>query len=127
METTRQKKIAAVLQKDLTLVLQKLLKECNKSNILVSVTKVSVSPDLSNVKSYLSIFPVSQIEFVINLIQSHKSQIRNSIAILIRSQVRHIPEFSFCVDDSLEQISLIEEALKGVDDPIKKRNIKSSK
>ena len=126
METTRQKKIAAVLQKDLTLVLQKLLKECNKSNILVSVTKVSVSPDLSNVKSYLSIFPVSQIEFVLNLIHSHKSQIRNSIAILIKNQVRHIPVFSFSVDDSLEQISLIEEALKGVDDPIKKRNIKTS-
>ena len=76
METTRQKKIAAVLQKDLTIVIQKLLKESNKSNILVSVTKVRVSPDLSNVKSYLSIFPVSQIEYVLNLFLAYASNMK---------------------------------------------------
>ena len=58
MESTRQKKIGVTLQKDLTIILQKLLKEGAMGSIIASVTKVRVSPDLSSAKVYISIFPV---------------------------------------------------------------------
>ena len=120
METTRQKKFAAVLQKDLTMVLQKLLKETNKLGTLVSVTKVKVSPDLSCAKAYVSVFPVKNTKIILELLRNKKGSIRNSISALIKNQVRKIPQFTFSIDDSLEQISLIEKALEGVDNPIKK-------
>ncbi|MGK0308247.1 MAG: ribosome-binding factor A, partial [Urechidicola sp.] len=46
METNRQKKIAGVLQKDLVDVLQKAARDGMKG-VLISVTKVRVTTDLS--------------------------------------------------------------------------------
>ena len=47
METTRQKKVGVFLRKDITEILQKLLKETSITSTIVSVTKVRVSQDLS--------------------------------------------------------------------------------
>ena len=68
MESTRQKKIGVTLQKDLTLILQKLLKEGAMGSIIASVTKVRVSPDLSSAKVFISIFPVKNTPTIFDLI-----------------------------------------------------------
>tara|TARA_B100001175_G_scaffold316446_1_gene330422 strand:- start:2362 stop:2754 length:393 start_codon:yes stop_codon:yes gene_type:complete len=118
METTRQKKIAGILQNDLTLILQKLLKSVGKNSVISSITKVKVSPDLSMAKIYVSVFPINQVKTVLELIEINKSSIRNSLGILIKNQVRRIPALAFYVDDSLEQISKIEKALQEDSNPI---------
>ena len=119
METTRQKKIAGILQNDLTLILQKLLKSVGKNSVISSITKVKVSPDLSLAKIYVSVFPINQVKTVLELIEINKNSIRNSLGILIKNQVRRIPALAFYVDDSLEQISKIEKALQEDSNPIK--------
>lgn len=119
METTRQKKIAGILQNDLTLILQKLLKSVGKNSVISSITKVKVSPDLSLAKIYVSVFPINQVKTVLELIEINKSSIRNSLGILIKNQVRRIPALAFYIDDSLEQISKIEKALQEGSNPIK--------
>jgi len=119
METTRQKKIAGILQNDLAILLLSLLKNSGKSNILSSVTKVKISPDLSLAKIYVSVFPVLHAESILKLIGKNKNSIRRSLGELIKNQVRRIPDLAFYIDDSLEHIDKIEAALKGVEDPIK--------
>ena len=119
METTRQKKIAGILQNDLTLILQKQLKSVGKNSVISSITKVKVSPDLSLAKIYVSVFPINQVQTVLELIEINKSSIRNSLGILIKNQVRRIPALAFYIDDSLEQISKIEKALQEDSNPIK--------
>jgi len=119
METTRQKKIAGILQNDLAVLLLSLLKNSGKSNILSSVTKVKISPDLSLAKIYVSVFPVLHAESILKLIGKNKNSIRRSLGELIKNQVRRIPDLAFYIDDSLEHIDKIEAALKGVEDPIK--------
>ena len=119
METTRQKKIAGIIQNDLAVLLLSLLKNSGKSNILSSVTKVKVSPDLSLAKIYVSVFPVLHADSIIKLIGKNKNSIRRSLGELIKNQVRRIPDLAFYIDDSLEHIDKIEAALKGVEDPIK--------
>jgi len=119
METTRQKKIAGILQNDLAILLLSLLKNSGKSNILSSVTKVKVSPDLSLAKIYVSVFPVLHADSILKLIGKNKNSIRRSLGELIKNQVRRIPDLAFYIDDSLEHIDKIEAALKGVEDPIK--------
>ena len=119
METTRQKKIAGILQNDLTLILQKLLKSVGKNSVISSITKVKVSPDLSLAKIYVSVFPINQVKTVLELIEINKGSIRNSLGILIKNQVRRIPALAFYIDDSLEQISKIEKALQEGSNPIK--------
>mgnify|MGYP005699390861 FL=1 len=64
METTRQKKIGGLLQNDLTLILQKLIKSVGKNSVISSITKVKISSDLSIAKVYVSVFPVSQFESI---------------------------------------------------------------
>ena len=60
MESQRQKKIASVLQRDLVEVLQGAATQGGMKGILISVTKVNVTVDLSIAKVYLSIFPIDK-------------------------------------------------------------------
>ena len=123
MESTRQKKIGVTLQKDLTIILQKLLKEGAMGSIIASVTKVRVSPDLSSAKVYISIFPVKNTPVIFDLISQKKSEIRNSLGILVKNQIRRVPELFFYNDDSLEHIDSIDAALKKNEDPIKNTSL----
>ena len=123
MESTRQKKIGVTLQKDLTIILQKLLKEGAISSIIASVTKVRVSPDLSSAKVYISVFPVKNTPVIFDLISQKKSEIRNSLGILVKNQIRRVPELFFYNDDSLEHIDSIDAALKKNEDPIKNTSL----
>ena len=123
MESTRQKKIGVTLQKDLTIILQKLLKVGAMGSIIASVTKVRVSPDLSSAKVYISVFPVKNTPVIFDLISQKKSEIRNSLGILIKNQIRRVPGLFFYNDDSLEHINSIDAALKKNEDPIKNTSL----
>ena len=123
MESTRQKKIGVTLQKDLTIILQKLLKKGAMGSIIASVTKVRVSPDLSSAKVYISVFPVKNTPVIFDLISQKKSEIRNSLGILIKNQIRRVPELFFYNDDSLEHIDSIDSDFKKNEDPIKNTSL----
>ena len=56
-ETPRQKKIAAALQRELSTLIQEAVRKQGVTNLVLSITKVSVTADLSLAKIYLSIFP----------------------------------------------------------------------
>ena len=123
METTRQKKIGAVIQQDLTVILQKLLKENLSGSVIASVTRVRVSSDLSSTKIYISVFPVKNTSMIFDLFSKKKNAIRHSLALLVKNQVRRVPELFFFNDDSLEHIDSIENALKKTEDPIKNSSL----
>ena len=55
MDSTRQNKIARLIQKELGDIFLKMTKETR--GVLVSVSIVRVSPDLGIAKAYLSVFP----------------------------------------------------------------------
>ena len=56
-ETPRQKKINTVLQQEIASLLQEAIRKGSVSNLMVSITKVHVTADLSIAKIYLSVFP----------------------------------------------------------------------
>lgn len=118
-ETNRQKKIATLIQHDLADIIQKELRAAGSTGIIVSVSKVRVTSDMSLAKAYLSIFPNKEGERVMEDLQKHRLQIKNQIAQLTKHQLRKMPELLFFLDDSIEYISQIEDALKGEEDPIK--------
>ena len=55
MQETKQNKVARLLQKELAEIFQSQTRQMR--GVLVSVTRVRVSPDLSICTAYLSIFP----------------------------------------------------------------------
>ena len=118
-ESNRQKKIAGVLQNDLANVLQNMLREMGQQGILISVSKVSVTVDLSIAKVYVSVFPSSNAEGIVSELNELKPKIKHQIAQLTKHQLRKMPDLSFYNDDSLEYIETIDKAVKGEENPIK--------
>ena len=109
METTRQNKIARLIQKDLSNIFQAQTRQTR--NLLVSVSVVRVSPDLSVAKAYLSIFPSERAQEVLQNINDHAGAIRFELGKLERHQLRIIPELKFFLDDSLDYVDHIDELL----------------
>ena len=127
METNRQKKIAGVLQKDLVDVLQNAAREGMKG-VIISVTKVTVTTDLSIAKVYLSVFPKEKRKDVIDGIKSNAPLIKHELAQRTRNQLRRMPELTFYLDDSLDYIEDIDQSLKGdVENPIKNPDLLSKR
>ena len=118
IESNRQKKIAGVLQQDLANVLQNKLREAGQSGILISVSKVSVTTDLSIPKVYVSVFPSTNAKEITQELNGIKPKIKHEIAQLTKHQLRRMPELTFYNDDSLDYIEKIEDAVKGEQNPI---------
>lgn len=110
METTRQNKIARLLQKELSELFQRQTQAMH--GVLVSVSAVRISPDLSIAKAYLSIFPSDKAEEILKNINDNTKSIRYEIGTKVRFQLRIIPEFKFFIDDSLDYIEKIDSLLK---------------
>ncbi|MGV6828864.1 MAG: 30S ribosome-binding factor RbfA [Flavobacteriales bacterium] len=117
-ESNRQKKIAGVLQIDLANVLQKMLRDRGQQGIILSVSKVTVTTDLSLSKVYVSIFPSNKAVQVVNELNENKPFIKNKIAQKTKHQLRKMPDLFFYNDDSLDYIECITKAIKGDENPL---------
>ena len=80
--------------------------------VLVSVTRVRISPDLSICTAYLSIFPSEKGKELLQNITRNEKSIRYELGQRVRNQLRIIPELRFFIDDSLDYIDHIDELLK---------------
>ena len=118
MESQRQKKIASILQVDLVEVLQGAAREGGLRGIIISVSKVNVTVDLSIAKVYLSIFPIQQAHTIMEGITSNSNLIKHELARRTKHQLRRMPRLVFFLDDSLEYIDQIEHSLKYSENPI---------
>ena len=110
MQETRQNKIARLLQKELAEIFQSQTRMMR--GVMVSVTRVKVSPDLSICTAQLSIFPSNKGEELLRNINANEKSVRYELGKRIRNQVRIIPELRFFIDDSLDYIERIDELLK---------------
>ena len=110
METTRQNKISRLIQKELSEIF--LLQTKSMPGVLVSVSIVRISPDMSYAKVYLSVFPSGKGEEIVKNINANMKSIRFELGNRVRHQLRIIPELRFFIDDSLDYVEKIEELLK---------------
>ncbi len=117
--TNRQKKINALLQQDLAEILHLFLRKENIHNLIVSVTAVRVAPDLQVAKVYLSVFPFSDANQILSLMEEQRGAIKNRLAERIRNQLRIVPNLLFFIDDSLQQIEKIDRSLQNPENPLK--------
>ena len=112
MESTRQNKVARLLQKELGDIFQKESMNMFRG-ALISVTVVRVAPDLSFAKVYVSIFAPSKDEKTLfESIQDKTKTIRQMLAQKVAKQLRIIPELAFHIDDSIEYQENIERLLQ---------------
>lgn len=110
METTRQNKISRLIQKELSEIF--LLQTKSMNGVLVSVSAVRISPDMSIARVYLSVFPSERSQEIVKNINDNMKSIRYELGTRVRHQLRIIPELKFFVDDSLDYAEKIDELLK---------------
>jgi ribosome-binding factor A len=111
MDSIRQQKISQLIQKDLAEIFQ-LNDGVFFPGQMVTVTRVKVSPDLGIAKVALSLFPAKEdLEFK-KLVAEYKGSIRYELGKRAKNQLRVIPDLLFFLDDSLDRMEEIEQALK---------------
>jgi len=115
MEGKRQARIARLIQRELSEIFRR--QTAAMGNVLVSVSSVRVSPDLSIAKAYLSIFPGDKAREILNNINTQAKTVRYELARAVRQVLRKCPELQFYLDDSLDYIEHIDRLLAS--DPIK--------
>lgn len=110
MNSTRQQKIARLIQKELSeLFLQqtKLTK-----GLLITVSGVKVSSDLGIATVYLSVFPSDKGEETVKNINNNVKDVRYDLGQRVRYQLRVIPELRFFLDTTIDYMAHIDELLK---------------
>lgn len=110
MQETRQNRIARLLQKELAEIFQAQTRAMH--GVLVSVTRVRISPDLSICTAYLSIFPSDNAQQMLDNIRRNEKSVRYELGQHVRNQLRIIPELRFFIDDSLDYLEHIDQLLK---------------
>ncbi len=111
MESTRQKKVSRLIQKEMADIFLRKGSELAHGK-MISVTKVRISPDLSFARVYLSIFPSAGQDAIMSEIHDQSAKLRFEMGQKVRRQLRIVPEIAFFIDDSLDYIENIERLLK---------------
>jgi ribosome-binding factor A len=111
METTRQKKVSRLLQKELSSIFHKEIPGL-LSNVIASVTIVRVSADLANANIFLSIYPVEEPKEALKVIKNNSGLFRKKLGSSVRNQLRIIPTLEYFIDDSAAYAEEIDRLLK---------------
>src|SRR5690242_6373455 len=108
MEKVKQKKVASLIQQELSDIF---LKE-NLSMVkggMVTISAVEVSPDLGIAKVYLSLFQIREPKVFLEEMKEHAHELRRQLGNRIKHQVRRIPELHFYHDETLDNVFKLEE------------------
>jgi ribosome-binding factor A len=103
----RQEKFGKLIQKELAEVFTEHRSEWF-NNAFITISNVTVSPDLGHAKVYMSFFNVSNKNEMLRVVELQTVPIRRELAARIRKQVRIIPELQFFIDDSLDYVFKME-------------------
>lgn len=111
MESQRQQKISRLLQREIADILRKDMNNLGLGAML-TVTKVSVTSDLSLATVYVSLLAAKSNDSVITNLNKHRREVRYVLGQRVRNQLRVIPSLKFFEDDSLDYLENIERILK---------------
>lgn len=110
MDTTRQNKISKLIQKELADIF---LQDSNPVyDCMITVTKATITKDLSIARAYLSIFNADDSKATLKQIRTNTKDIRFRMGQKVKNQLRIVPSLEFFIDDSLDYIENIENLLK---------------
>ncbi len=111
MDTKRQNKIARLIQRDISAIFQTDFQN-SFGPVMITITKVRITPDLSIARVNLSIFGTNDKQTVLENIKKQSKEIRLKFGLKAKNQLRIIPIFEFYIDDSLDYIEKIDSLLK---------------
>ena len=112
MDTKRQKQVAELIKRHFSMVLQKEGSYIYGNEIMVTVTQVRMSPDLSLAKIYLSVFNTENKQAVMIVLEENLHRLRQGLVARIRKHVRRIPEINLYFDDTIDEMYRLDALFK---------------
>ncbi|HRH99481.1 MAG TPA: 30S ribosome-binding factor RbfA [Saprospiraceae bacterium] len=116
MDSIRQLKVAELLKRNFSIVLVSEGKYIYGSQVLVTVTQVKISPDMSLAKIYLSIFNTENKQEPILEMEESYQRLKQALHQRIKSQLRVMPELKFFLDDTVDEMYKVDALLKKMHD-----------
>ena len=113
IEGKRQKQVAAVLEKDLNEIFQRMGLTMIDGG-MVSIAAVKITPDLFDARIYLSFFQVKDAVGTLNKIQEQAWEIKKELTARVRHQLRSMPQLTFYIDDTLDYVDKMEVLFKEI-------------
>ncbi|MBV6474127.1 MAG: Ribosome-binding factor A [Saprospiraceae bacterium] len=112
MESIRQRQVGELIRRQFSAVLSTEGRYVYGPQALVTVTQVTMSPDLGLAKIYLSIFNVANKLALVSALEEHNLRLKTSLHQRIRKQVRHMPELRFYIDEMVDEVYRVEALFK---------------
>ena len=112
-EGKRQKQISGLLMEELSTIFQRMGLNIIEGG-MISISSVKITPDLLEVRVYLSLFQVKDPKAMLKRIEERKWEIKKELAAKVGKQLRRMPELTFYLDDTLEHAFKIENLLKKI-------------
>ncbi len=113
IEGKRQKQVAAVLEKDLNEIFQRMGLSMMDGG-MVSIASVKITPDLFDARIYLSFFKIKDSVATLNKIQEKAWEIKKELTSRVRHQLRSMPQLTFYIDDTLDYVDKMEQIFKEI-------------
>ncbi len=124
IEGKRQKQVAAVLEKDLNEIFQRLGLSMSDGG-MVSISSVKITPDLFDARIYLSFFKVKDPIAALKIIQEKSWEIKKELTARVRHQLRSMPQLTFFIDDTMDYVDKMEQLFKEIKTQDEKNKPKS--
>ena len=115
LEGKRQKQVAAVLEKDMNEIFQRLGLAMMDGG-MISISSIKITPDLFDARVYLSFFKVKDPVAALKTIQDRSWEIKKELTARVRHQLRSMPQLSFFIDDTLDYVDKMEQLFKDIKD-----------
>jgi ribosome-binding factor A len=112
-ENKRQKQVGKLVMEELSDIFQR-----EGMNIIdggmVSISKVTITPDLLEARVYLSFFQVKDAAALLHKIKERGWEWRKLLGQRVKNQLRRVPELTFFSDDTLEHVFKMEQLFKQI-------------
>ncbi len=107
IESTRQKKFARTLQKELAVILQREIDPIIGGMVTVSIVRASA--DLQNARVYVTCLPDTKIRETVMLLNENRTHLRQLLARSVGNIFRVMPNLDFYEDDTPRTAQRLEE------------------
>src|SRR6266700_593060 len=114
-ESKKKKQVGGLIQEELNKIFQRLGLNMMEGG-MVSISSVKITPDLLEVRVYLSFFQVKDTAAALKKIDERAWEIKKEIAARVKHQLRRIPEIRYFLDDTLDHVFKMEELFKKISD-----------
>jgi ribosome-binding factor A len=111
MASIRQERVSELIKRELSILFQR---ESTTwfGGLFITVTQVRIGPDLGLARVYLSFMAVADKEKALQTVETENWRVRKALGGMVGKQLRRVPELNFYLDDSLDFVDEVDQALK---------------